>query len=173
MKVFAPAKLNLFLKVEGQRSDGYHEIRTGVTFIDLYDEINIDLAKETSIIYHGRFAPESGHFENDIIHKTIDYINKLYKKDIFLSVAIKKNIPTGAGLGSGSVDAAALIRALNSLGITDDNIDHTKLSLIGADINMCLGSKDCIATGIGEKVTRTKGFQQYCFVLIKPNKCVL
>ena len=71
MKVLAPAKLNLFLKVINKRNDGYHNICTGVTFLNLYDEIDIFLSKKNSIVYSGPFAPRKGYFTNDILKKLL------------------------------------------------------------------------------------------------------
>ena len=67
----APAKLNLFLRILGQNNNGYHFIRTGVTFLDLHDEINISLNDNNNLSYYGPFKPSSGVYENDIIIKVL------------------------------------------------------------------------------------------------------
>ena len=59
----APAKLNLFLHIIGQNNNGYHNIRTGITFLDLYDEINISLSDINNLSYNGPFKPSSSIFK--------------------------------------------------------------------------------------------------------------
>lgn len=169
MKVLAPAKLNLFLKVINKRNNGYHNICTGATFLNLCDEIDISLSKKNSIVYSGPFAPRKGYFANDILKKLLKFLYTKKKERFFVKIKVKKNIPTGSGLGSASACAAALIRGLKELKLFTQLINKNNLALIGADIPMCLKSQDCIVKGIGEKISFTKMFPKYCFVLIKPN----
>ena len=65
IKLQAPAKINLFLRVLNKREDGYHNIRSGITFINLYDEVNIKKSRVTSIKYYGNFSSSSGLYENE------------------------------------------------------------------------------------------------------------
>ena len=65
--ISAPAKLNLFLRIIGQKKNGYHYIRTGITFLDLHDEISIRLSDVHSLTYSGPFKPTSKIYKNDII----------------------------------------------------------------------------------------------------------
>ena len=111
----APAKLNLFLRILGQKNNGYHIIRTGITFINLYDVINISLSDINDLSYTGHFKPSSVIYKNDIIIKVLDKIS--LKKNIKINVKITKNIPWKAGLGSASTDAASLIKGLQKLGL--------------------------------------------------------
>ena len=71
----APAKINLFLRVLNKIEDGYHNIRTGITFINLYDEVNIKKSNVTSIKYFGNFKPFSGLYEDCIITKTLKFLD--------------------------------------------------------------------------------------------------
>ena len=114
MKILAPAKLNLFLKVVNKRKDGYHNIKTGVTFLNLYDEVLIETSrkKQNYINYFGPFAPKRKKFNNDIIKKLLRFIYFEEKKKFYLKIKIKKNIPFNSGLGGASADAAAILRAL-------------------------------------------------------------
>ena len=73
--VHAPAKINLFLRVLKKRADGYHNIKSGVTFINLFDEIDVKESDLTSINYSGIFKPESGLYENCIIKKTLIFLS--------------------------------------------------------------------------------------------------
>ena len=118
-KIFikTPAKINLFLKIINKRNDGYHNIRSGVTFLDLCDEISIEVSDTQTIKYSGPFQPLLGIFENDIIIKTLNSLE--FATHIKLNIKIKKNIPTQAGLGSASTNAAGLIKGLKILGIVN------------------------------------------------------
>ena len=111
----APAKLNLFLRIIGQKNNGYHIIRTGITFLDLYDEVNICLSDINNLSYSGPFKPASSIFENDIIVKVLHNIS--IKKKSKVKIKITKNIPWKAGLGSSSTDAASLIKGFKKLGL--------------------------------------------------------
>ena len=71
----APAKLNLFLHIIGQNNNGYHNIRTGITFLDLYDVINISVNDISNLSYSGPFRPPSSIYENDIIIKVLNNIS--------------------------------------------------------------------------------------------------
>ena len=71
----APAKLNLFLRIIGQKNNGYHIIRTGITFLDLHDVVNISLSDINDLSYTGDFKPISVIYKNDIIIKVLDKIS--------------------------------------------------------------------------------------------------
>jgi len=161
----APAKLNLFLRIIGKTNNGYHNIRTGITFLDLHDEVNISLSDINNLSYSGPFKPSSSIYENDIIVKVLN--NASIKKQLKVKIKITKNIPWKAGLGSASTDAASLIKGLQKLGLIND-MDNQFLSKIGADIPICYYGQDCIATGIGDKVNKDIDFPKYYFVLVYP-----
>ena len=111
----APAKLNLFLRIIGQKKNGYHIVRTGITFLDLYDVINISVNDISNLSYSGPFRPSSSIYENDIIIKVLNNIS--IKKNLKINIKITKNIPWKAGLGSASTDAASLLKGLQTLGL--------------------------------------------------------
>ena len=67
--IYTPAKLNLFLKITEKRDDGYHNIRSGITFINLFDVIEIKRSAKMKITYHGPYRPENGFYSNCIIQK--------------------------------------------------------------------------------------------------------
>ena len=164
--VKTPAKINLFLRIINQRNDGYHNIRSGVTFLDLYDEMSIEVSDRQSVKYSGPFKPLSDIFENDIIIKTLDSL--ALAPNIKLNIDIKKNIPTQAGLGSASTNAAGLIKGLKNLGIVYKT-DNKFLSNLGTDVPACLYGNDCLITGKGDKIYPLIDFPKYYFVLVKPD----
>ena len=82
----APAKLNLFLSVVGKKNNGYHKIYTGITFLNLYDKINISLNNNNHhVSYSGPFKPSSLLFENDIITKILNNVNLKKKSKVWLN----------------------------------------------------------------------------------------
>ena len=112
----APAKINLFLHVLNKREDGYHNIKSGITFINLFDEVYIKKNNSMIINYSGAFKPPQDFFKDCIIKKTLKFLN--LENKINLEINIKKNIPIQSGLGSASSNAAALIKGLEKLKIT-------------------------------------------------------
>ena len=161
----APAKINLFLHILNKRNDGYHNIKSGITFINLFDEVCIKKNNSMIIQYSGTFKPAHNFFEDCIIKKTLKFLNLDNK--VNLKINIKKNIPIQAGLGSASSNAAALIKGLEKLEIIKMNKDYKFYSQLGADIPVFLYGKNALVEGIGEKVFKHE-FPKYFFLLVKP-----
>ena len=161
----APAKINLFLHVLHKRKDGYHNIKSGITFINLFDEIIIKKNNSMIIKYFGTFRPSHNFFENCIIKKTLKFLNLDSK--VNLKINIKKNIPTQAGLGSASTNAAALIKGLEKLEIIEINKNYKFYSQLGADIPVFLYGKNALVTGKGEEIFQHE-YPKYFFLLVKP-----
>ena len=161
----APAKINMFLHVLDKRDDGYHNIRSGITFINLFDEVCIKKNNSMIIQYSGTFKPAYDFFEDCIIKKTLKFLNLDNK--VNLKINIKKNIPIQAGLGSASSNAAALIKGLEKLKIIKINKDYKFYSQLGADIPVFLYGKNALVEGIGERVFKHE-FPKYFFLLVKP-----
>ena len=161
----APAKINMFLHVLDKRDDGYHNIRSGITFINLFDEVCIKKNNSMIIQYSGTFKSSYDFFEDCIIKKTLKFLNLDNK--VNLKINIKKNIPIQAGLGSASSNAAALIKGLEKLKIITMNEDYKFYSQLGADIPVFLYGKNALVEGIGERVFKYE-FPKYFFLLVKP-----
>ena len=70
----SPAKINLFLKVINKREDGFHNIRTGVTFINIFDEITVQPHNKFEVIYSGKFSPKNNIFEDCLIKKIFYFL---------------------------------------------------------------------------------------------------
>ena len=159
---FAPAKLNLFLKIINKRDDGYHNLRSGVTFINLYDEITAKKNSYFKVKNIGKFAPQNNTFKDCIIEKLFSQF-KLDKPNYCFT--IKKNIPIQSGLGSASSNAAAVIRILEKLNYK--NLKNKNFAEIGADLPFFVENQDSLVRGIGD-ITVKKPFPKYYFLLIKP-----
>ena len=161
-KEISPAKINLFLKIISKRDDGYHNLRTGVTLINLYDEVSAQKSSEFNVKYTGEFAPPNNVFKDCIVEKIFSKFNIVKPQYRF---TIKKNIPVQSGLGSASSNAAAIIRILKKLDYTETKTIN--FSEIGADVPLFVANQDSLVRGIGD-ITIKQLFPKYYFLLIKP-----
>ena len=158
----SPAKINLFLKIISKRDDGYHNIRSGVTLINLHDEVSAQKSSEFKVKYTGEFAPPNNIFKDCIVEKIFSKF-KLRKPQYCFT--IKKNIPVQSGLGSASSNAAAVLRILKKLDYKE--IKTMNFSEIGADVPLFVENQDSLVRGIGD-ITIKQLFPKYYFLLIKP-----
>lgn len=167
-RVLSPAKINLFLKVLRKRDDGYHDIVSVMQPISLYDEILIEMENGSGIIVSCDNANVPCDRTNLAYRAAVEFfrttgINRR------LSITIKKNIPVAAGLGGGSSNAAAVLRALNE--ITSQNISTDNLIEIGAgigsDVPFFIVGKSCIARGRGESLEPIE-LPKLWYILINP-----
>ena len=150
INIKAPAKVNLFLRILRKREDGYHDIESGISLINLYDEISIRNNIKTKINFEGPFKPDKGYYDDCIIKKTLSFLD-LDNKFNF-EINIKKNIPTKAGLGSASTNAAALIKAFDKYKIKKINTDYKYYANLGSDIPFFLFGNNAIVSGKGERL---------------------
>lgn len=151
----APAKLNLYLHVQGRRADGYHALESLVAFADLADVLRVEPAAQLTLTLDGAFADHAGATEQNLVLKAARALQAATDTRHGAALTLTKNIPVGAGLGGGSADAAAALRLLNRF--WNLNLPHARLHAIaltlGADVPMCLDSRPAIARGIGEDLT--------------------
>ncbi len=148
----APAKLNLFLHVTGRRPDGYHELQTAYTLIDLADWLDFERRPDGAIVREGDLI---GSAEGDLAMRAAHALRKHSGTSLGATIAVNKRIPAGSGLGGGSSDAATALIGLNRL--WDLNLPRTELSAIGlqlgADVPFFLHGRDAFAEGVGEQLT--------------------
>jgi 4-diphosphocytidyl-2-C-methyl-D-erythritol kinase len=165
----SPAKVNLGLEILKKREDGYHELRTILQKISLYDTLHFSLEKEKGIsITSDHPALPIG--KRNLIHQAVQSILKrsCYKGGV--RIKIEKRIPLGAGLGGGSSNAATTLKALNQL----LNMDLSMKELmgigaeIGADVPFFFFKGAAIGLGIGERLKKIE-LPALWYVLIYPN----
>ena len=161
-KELSPAKLNLFLKIVSKRDDGYHNIRSGVTLINLFDEVIAEKDDKFSITYTGEFAPYNNKFKDCIVEKIF---SKLDIKKPNYAFTIKKNIPIMSGLGSASSNAASVLRILQKLNYLD--LRKKNFAEIGADVPFFINHHDSLIREIGN-ITIKQSFPKYYFLVVKP-----
>ncbi len=160
----SPAKINLFLKVINKRRDGYHNIRTGITFLNLYDEISIEPYQKFKVIYSGIFSPENNMFSDCIVARLFSFLNIEPPK---ILVTINKRFPYQAGLGSASSNVATVIKILENLEIIEKRNIFDYINL-GSDVPLFLNQKDSLVRGKGDLISNII-FPKYYFLLIRPN----
>ena len=151
IKLYANAKINLFLDIESKRDDGYHNIVSLMQSVGLHDVITVSFEEsEEKIIEVSVNDPKIPTNEKNIAYKAAD---KLIDKGK-VRIEILKSIPSPAGLAGGSSDAAAVIYALKAFGCTrvsDEEIIRLAAS-IGADVPFCLVGGSKRITGIGDVI---------------------
>jgi 4-diphosphocytidyl-2-C-methyl-D-erythritol kinase len=164
----ARAKVNLTLHIKGKRSDGYHELESLVVFADVCDELIFSAASEDSLSLEGPFA---GLVDGEnLVLKTKRAVASWLGVAISGHFRLTKNIPVAAGLGGGSSDAAAAIRALFR---TYDSVSNAKTFIrqsaaIGADVPVCLQNSAAWMCGLGERVTPVSGLTPLPALLVNP-----
>ena len=159
----SPAKINLFLKIINRRKDGFHNIRTGITFLNLHDDVIIQPHHKFEVIYSGNFAPKNSKFNDCIITRLFSFLKIETPK---LLISINKNFPYQAGLGSASSNVATVIKILENLELIErKNIfDYVKL---GSDIPVFLNQKDSLVRGKGDLISNIV-FPKYYFLIVRP-----
>ena len=149
----APAKLNLFLHIVGRRSDGYHELQTCFQFVDLCDEITIEVRTDGRIRRAVEMAgvPEDA----DLCVRAARALQAAAACPLGADIGVLKRIPMGGGLGGGSSDAATCLVALNHLWKLHWPVeDLAALGLkLGADVPVFVRGHAAWAEGIGERLT--------------------
>jgi 4-diphosphocytidyl-2-C-methyl-D-erythritol kinase len=168
MNVKAYAKINLGLHIVGKRQDGFHNIETVFHRINLFDEINIENSFDISISCTDITIPSDN---NNLCWKAAELLRKELGMAKGVRIGITKNIPTGAGLGGGSSDAAAVLLALPLLWKIDVKrpiIEKLALQL-GSDVPFFLQNSSAYAEGRGEVLKTIDLALPYWIVLIHPN----
>jgi len=167
-KANAPAKINVGLRILSKRKDGFHNLETIFYPVKLHDKITVKIRKisdETGVnkISVKTDSKENISGKNNICHKTAEIFLAQFKiaGSYNIDISIKKNIPTGAGLGGGSSDAAAVLKILLKHFRIDVHIKEiTRLALIaGSDVPFFMLGKAAYAAGRGEKLTALPGFK--------------
>ncbi|MCP4482813.1 MAG: 4-(cytidine 5'-diphospho)-2-C-methyl-D-erythritol kinase [bacterium] len=167
MKVKANAKINLYLDILSKRSDGYHNIKTVIQEISLADELEIipNGSGEIRLKITGPFAIPVA--SNNLIFRACKLVRKTFGITEGVNISLKKNIPVGAGLGGGSSDAAATVKALAKLWHLD--ISRLNLSALGADVPFFIFGGRMLAEGIGTKLTPIGSYQKQNIILVYPD----
>ena len=178
MKIRAPAKINIRLRVVGKRKDGYHLLDTIMVPVSLYDDIDIrrlkafdkekrDKGPRIEVICDHPSVPSG---EKNLAYQAARAFLQMHGLDTQLRIRIRKRIPVGAGLGGGSSDAAAILMGLNRLfkpGLSNRRLKKLA-TRIGADVPFFLARSPARARGIGERLTVIRQFPRFWVVILYP-----
>jgi 4-diphosphocytidyl-2-C-methyl-D-erythritol kinase len=168
MQVFAPAKINLSLKIFGRRDDGFHEIETLIVPISLCDEMKIE--KNEGGIEFRCDDPSVPMSDDNLVIQAAKSFFVATELEPAVSIELKKKIPYGAGLGGGSSDAASTLLALNHLfetNLTDDELAELGATA-GSDVPFFVFESAAICRGRGEVVTAIQLPERLSILLLKP-----
>ena len=164
----APAKLNLFLHIVGQRDDGYHLLQTVFQFIDHGDSLYFDIRPDKTINLDPPLASVSN--DDNIIVKAAKALQAHGKCTQGANIRLEKRLPMGGGLGGGSSDAATTLLALNKLwntGLTKQELMDIGITL-GADVPVFIFGHSAWAEGVGEQLKEVTPPENW-YLVIFPN----
>ena len=167
----AYAKLNLSLDVTARREDGYHDLAMLMQTVSLCDELRLRFREDGQVRAGSnlRFIPSDER--NLAVRAALRYLEAVGDPGQGLQIELRKQIPVGAGMGGGSADAAAVLRALNR--IYENRLNRRELEelaqQIGSDVAFCVAGGTALAEGRGEKLTDLPDLPDCCFVICKPS----
>jgi len=169
IKVRCYAKLNLYLDITGKRPDGFHDILTIFQPVAIWDEINVTRDVD-GITLHGD-DPDIPWNEENLCFRSAELLFKRFNISSGVNILVKKKIPSGAGLGGASADAAGVLIALNRLFELDlDKSELRNLALeIGSDVPFFIFGSPAIGMGRGELLEGWSGLEDGRFLLVKPD----
>lgn len=172
----SPAKLNLFFRVLSKRRDGYHDIASLYSKINLYDSLNIELSKKDEFSFTFETRPEADFASNNLVLKARNLFRTTTQINTPLSIHLTKRIPLQAGLGGGSSNAATTLLALNELfnfPLTTSQLHHLACTL-GSDVPFFLSSSNlAYCRGRGEIIEEISSSITYPLYVAKPSALFL
>lgn len=169
----APAKLNLALHVRHRRPDGYHELETLFAFVDHGDTIGVTLAEADSFTLTGPFAGVLAGEGDNLVTRAAARFGDVFGGGA-QAITLEKRLPVASGIGGGSADAAATLRALATLhGVA---LDDPRLFAIadglGSDVPACLMGRTALGRGRGEQLAPLAGLPGMPVLLVNPGVAV-
>lgn len=177
--VHAPAKLNLFLEIQGKRDDGFHEIETVMVSIGVYDSLQISLNSSRDISLTCEFPglPETAqnslsNDDDNLVIRAAKLLLDATGLERGANIRLIKRIPMQAGLGGGSSDAAATLVGLNcawNLQLSFEQLSDLAAQL-GSDVNFFLATTPvAVGRGRGEQIQPISNTRELSFVVVKPD----
>lgn len=171
VRIFAPAKLNLFLHVERKRTDGFHDLQSLVAFADVGDSLTVAAANDFALTIDGPFADTLSGEPDNLVLRAARALAAHFGHDRGAHFTLTKNLPVASGIGGGSADAAAALRGL--LALWNDRVANAEdvaaiAAGLGSDIPVCLLSCPAWMEGRGERVTPLPPLPDAGLVLVNP-----
>ena len=166
----APAKVNLTLRISGRRADGYHELESLVAFAPFGDRLTFSPDGPLDLNVSGPMAHGAGPVADNLVLRAARALAARIDGLGLGRFALHKELPSGAGLGGGSADAAAALRLIaraNGIGLDDPRV-HDAARATGADIPVCLDPRPRVMRGIGEILSAPAELPALGIVIIHP-----
>jgi 4-diphosphocytidyl-2-C-methyl-D-erythritol kinase len=168
--LLARAKVNLWLKVVGRRADGYHLLDSLVAFTDLADEIEAAPSDRLTLGVDGPLASALAEEGDNLVLEAARRLAERAAVAPRAALRLTKRIPVAAGLGGGSADAAATLRALIELWRVALPVEELfdLAAELGADVPMCLAGRAALASGVGERLAPAPALPPCAILLVNP-----
>jgi 4-diphosphocytidyl-2-C-methyl-D-erythritol kinase len=166
----APAKINLCLHVLARRPDGYHDIDSLIGFAAIGDSVSVAQGTGPTLVIEGPFASECPAAGANLVMRAAMMLAATSARPLMAALRLDKQLPVAAGIGGGSADAAAALRALKRLWKVE--IDEALLTgmglALGADVPVCLAGQPARVRGIGERIESLPPLPTAFLVLVHP-----
>ena len=159
----AAAKINLFLHIGDKRADGYHALQSLAVFADAGDELEFHPSQELALSVQGPFAAGLAADGDNLVLKAARALKATAR------IVLTKNLPVASGIGGGSADAAAVLRALSDL--PREALLEIAAS-IGSDVPVCVAGKSAWMEGRGEVLAPVQGVSPMPMLLVNPGVAV-
>ena len=168
--MLARAKINLYLHVVGKRVDGYHLLDSLIVFAEMGDEIRVAPAVDLTLRIDGPFGAGLTTDAGNLVMRAALALRDLTGATRGATIHLTKNLPLASGIGGGSADAAATLRALIDLWqVRPDAAALMKIAeKLGADVPVCLAGKASFVGGIGEEITPAGELPETHILLVNP-----
>ncbi|MCW5729116.1 MAG: 4-(cytidine 5'-diphospho)-2-C-methyl-D-erythritol kinase [Alphaproteobacteria bacterium] len=170
LAAFAPAKINLFLEVTGRRADGYHLLDSLVVFAGIGDSVAVAPAERLELHLDGPFGAGLAAEPDNLVLRAARALAENHGIAAQASIRLTKRLPIASGIGGGSSDAAAALRALSALwNLSPDPASLQELALgLGADVPACLLARPLRMEGIGDRLTPLAPLPPLSVLLVNP-----
>lgn len=171
---FAPAKVNLFLRVTGRRADGYHLLDSLAVFPAVGDRLSFDANDDFTLDVRGPFGAGLSAGADNLVLRAGHALAAAAGVRASGRLILEKHLPVASGLGGGSADAAAALRLLSrtwDVGVDATDLHALALTL-GADVPVCLGSHPARMSGVGELLSPVPALPPCGIVLVNPGIAV-
>lgn len=168
----APAKLNLYLHVTGRRADGFHLLDSLVAFADIGDRVAVAPAPRLGVDIVGPFARglAAEGVENNLVWRAAIALAQRLGRTPDAALTLEKNLPVASGIGGGSSDAAATLKALADLwqAPLDEAALAALAATLGADVPVCIAARASFFGGIGDEIVDAPRLPPAPLVLVNP-----
>jgi len=172
VRIAAPAKINLYLHITGRRDSGFHELDSLVAFAGAGDTVIARPARALGLSVEGPFAHQIPSDGGNLVLKAARALARASAVEAGADLTLTKRLPVASGIGGGSADAAATLRALAILWDLPPAAPDAVALGIGADVPVCLGGRTAFMGGIGETLTPAPPLPPVWVVLANPGVAV-